>query len=107
YLAFLALRAVARRTPGAVIVCAGVAAGLAPVLAAIFFTVEYAVGGNDAATVTTVAAAMIGVHVLIGIGEGILTGLTVGAVMAVRPDLVYGARDLMARDGPPAALAVH
>jgi len=107
YLAFVVLRAVARRTPGALIVCAGVAAGLAPVLAAMFFTVEYAVGGNGAASVSTVAAAMIGVHVLIGIGEGILTGLTIGAVMAVRPDLVYGARHLLARDRPPAAVAVE
>jgi cobalt/nickel transport system permease protein len=37
---------------------------------------------------------MIGVHVLIGIGEGVITALAVGAVMAMRPDLVYGARDL-------------
>jgi cobalt/nickel transport system permease protein len=107
YLAFVVLRAVARRTPGALIVCAGVAAGLAPVLAAMFFTVEYAVGGNGAASVSTVAAAMIGVHVLIGIGEGILTGLTIGAVMAVRPDLVYGARNLIDRHRPPAAVAVQ
>ena len=38
---------------------------------------------------------MVGVHTLIGIGEGIITGLTVSSVLAVRPDLVYGARDLM------------
>jgi cobalt/nickel transport system permease protein len=37
---------------------------------------------------------MIGVHTLIGIGEAVITALTVGAVMATRPDLVYGARDL-------------
>ena len=37
---------------------------------------------------------MIGVHVLIGIGEGIITALAVGSVMAMRPDLVYGARNL-------------
>ena len=49
-----------------------------------------------AASVGTVAAAMVGVHVLIGIGEGVITALTVGAVLAVRPDLVYGARDLAA-----------
>ena len=36
--------------------------------------------------------AMVGVHVLIGIGEAVITGLTVAAVLAVRPDLVYGAR---------------
>jgi cobalt/nickel transport system permease protein len=37
---------------------------------------------------------MIGVHALIGIGEGIITALTVSSVLAVRPDLVYGASDL-------------
>ena len=42
---------------------------------------------------------MIGVHVLIGIGEGIITALAVGSVMAMRPDLVYGARDLHATAG--------
>ncbi|MGH3391404.1 MAG: energy-coupling factor ABC transporter permease, partial [Actinomadura sp.] len=40
----------------------------------------------------TVAAAMIGVHVLIGIGEAVITMVTVSSVLAVRPDLVYGAR---------------
>ena len=40
---------------------------------------------------------MIGVHVLIGIGEAAITALTVGAVVAVRPDLVHGARDLRQR----------
>jgi cobalt/nickel transport system permease protein len=34
------------------------------------------------------------VHALIGIGEGIITGLAIAAVMSMRPDLVYGARDL-------------
>jgi cobalt/nickel transport system permease protein len=37
---------------------------------------------------------MVGVHILIGIGEAAITALTVGAVIAVRPDLVYGARGL-------------
>jgi cobalt/nickel transport system permease protein len=34
------------------------------------------------------------VHLLIGIGEAIITALTVSAVMSSRPDLVYGARTL-------------
>ena len=34
---------------------------------------------------------MVGTHLLIGIGEGLITALTVGAVLATRPDLVYGA----------------
>jgi ABC-type Co2+ transport system permease subunit len=33
---------------------------------------------------------MIGTHVLIGIGEGIITALTVSAVLASRSDLVFG-----------------
>jgi cobalt/nickel transport system permease protein len=41
-----------------------------------------------------VLGVMVGVHTLIGIGEGIITALTVAAVLAVRPDLVHGAADL-------------
>ena len=63
-------------------------------LAAIAFTLEYAIGGNDVASVATVGWAMIGVHALIGIGEGVITALTVSAVMSSRPDLVYGAGNL-------------
>jgi cobalt/nickel transport system permease protein len=33
---------------------------------------------------------MIGTHVLIGIGEAIITALTVSAVLASRSDLVFG-----------------
>ena len=47
--------------------------------------------------------AMVGVHTLIGIGEGVITALTVSAVLATRPDLVYGARDLAADRRAPAA----
>ena len=37
---------------------------------------------------------MVGVHVFIGVGEGVISALVVGAVLLSRPDLVYGARDL-------------
>jgi cobalt/nickel transport system permease protein len=43
-----------------------------------------------------VAGATIGVHALIGIGEAVITALTVGAVLSVRPDLVYGAKHIAA-----------
>jgi cobalt/nickel transport system permease protein len=39
-----------------------------------------------------VFAAMVGVHSLIGIGEGLISAATVAAVLSVRPDLVFGAR---------------
>ena len=70
------------------------AAGISVVLASLAFVVEYAAGGNGGAPVGTVFAAMVGVHTLIGIGEGIITALTVGGVLGVRPDLGYGAADL-------------
>jgi cobalt/nickel transport system permease protein len=44
--------------------------------------------------VGSVAAAMVGVHLLIGLGEAAITVAVLGAVLAVRPDLVRGARHL-------------
>ncbi|MCX4526263.1 MULTISPECIES: energy-coupling factor ABC transporter permease [unclassified Streptomyces] len=64
--------------------------------AAAAFTAIYAVGGTTDVPVGKVFTAMVGVHVLIGIGEAAITAATVGAVLAVRPDLVHGARGLTA-----------
>jgi cobalt/nickel transport system permease protein len=94
YAVFLLLRRALPRTRTSVTISAGVAAGISVVLASLAFVVEYAIGGNGGASVGTVFAAMVGVHTLIGIGEGIITALTVGVVLGVRPDLVYGAADL-------------
>src|SRR5262245_28217987 len=82
-LVFLVVKKLLPRTKSAVATASGIAAGLAPPLAALVFTLEYAIGGNAAASVGTVAVAMIGVHVLIGIGEGIITAMAVGSVLAV------------------------
>jgi cobalt/nickel transport system permease protein len=94
YAGFLLLRRALPATRTGATISAGVAAGISVVLASLAFVVEYAVGGNGGASVGTVIAAMVGVHTLIGIGEGIITALTVGVVLGVRPDLVYGAADL-------------
>ncbi|TXL86928.1 energy-coupling factor ABC transporter permease [Streptomyces sp. IB2014 016-6] len=64
--------------------------------AAAAFTLLYAIGGTTDVPIGKVLTAMVGVHVLIGIGEAAITALTVGAVIAVRPDLVHGARGLAA-----------
>ncbi|MFB6618130.1 energy-coupling factor ABC transporter permease [Streptomyces sp. NPDC085524] len=64
--------------------------------AAAAFTAIYAVGGTTDVPIGKVLTAMVGVHVLIGIGEAAITAATVGAVIAVRPDLVHGARGLTA-----------
>jgi cobalt/nickel transport system permease protein len=105
---FVLLRRALPATRTSVMVSSGIAAGISVVLAASAFVLEYAVGGTGNAPVGTVLAAMVGVHTLIGIGEGVITALTVGVVLGVRPDLVYGAQDLQApltlgtRPGPAA-----
>ncbi len=108
YAVFLLLRAVLPKRESSVVVASGIAAGLGVVLASLGFAFEYAIGGTGGASVGTVTAAMVGVHTLIGVGEGIVTAFTVSAVLATRPDLVHGARDLLARrltTPNPAALA--
>ena len=92
---FRLLRRALPATKTSVVVASGIAAGVSVVLAASAFVLEYAIGCAGIAPVGTVFAAMVGVHTLIGIGEGIITALTVGVVMSVRPDLVYGAADLV------------
>jgi cobalt/nickel transport system permease protein len=100
YLLFVGLRRLLPARPGSVAVAAGVAAGLSVVVASVAFAIEYAIGGSGGASVATVVGAMVGVHALIGIGEGVITALVVSAVLATRPDLVWGARDLELATSP-------
>jgi cobalt/nickel transport system permease protein len=94
YGVFLVLRKALGNRVWSVTTASGIAAFLVPIIASVFFTLEYAIGGNDAVSVRALAGAMIGVHALIGIGEGIITAMAISAVMAMRPDLVYGARGI-------------
>ncbi len=99
YLIFRALLRAAPRRTSVVPLVAGLAAGLSVPLAALSFVLEYAIGGTvDGLSLGSLTVAMVGVHLLIGIGEGIITALTVGLVMNSRPDLVYGARSLRIED---------
>lgn len=91
YLIYRVLLRVTTRSDRGVALSAGIAAFLSVPLAALGFVVQFAIGGVGAASMSTVFGTMLGTHLLIGFGEGILTGLVVGAVMASRPDLVYGA----------------
>ncbi|MFE1590464.1 energy-coupling factor ABC transporter permease [Streptomyces sp. NPDC058737] len=97
YALFRGLVKVLPRTRRSVTVASFVAALVSVPAAALAFTVLYWIGGTTDVAIGKVATAMIGVHVLIGIGEAVITALTVGAVIAVRPDLVYGARGLRQR----------
>ncbi|MFC9286993.1 energy-coupling factor ABC transporter permease [Streptomyces sp. NPDC057052] len=97
YAVFRALLKVLPRGRRSVTVASFAAALLSVPAAALSFTLMYAVGGTTDVAIDKVATAMVGVHVLIGVGEAAITALTVGAVIAVRPDLVYGARGLRQR----------
>ena len=62
---------------------------LSVVFSSIAFVLEYAIGGTVAVPLGSVLIAMVSSHVLIGIGEGIITGLIVSLLLRVRSDLVY------------------
>ncbi|WP_411075516.1 energy-coupling factor ABC transporter permease [Streptomyces sp. cmx-4-7] len=96
YALFRGLVLVLPRTRRSVAIASFAAALVSVPAAAAAFTLIYAVGGTTDVPVGKVLTAMVGVHVLIGVGEAAITMLTVGAVVAVRPDLVYGARGLTA-----------
>ncbi|MFD9392658.1 energy-coupling factor ABC transporter permease [Streptomyces sp. NPDC060000] len=97
YAVFRGLVKVLPRSRRSITAASFVAAVLSVPAAAVAFTLVYWIGGTTDVAIGRVATAMIGVHVLIGIGEAVITALTVGAVVAVRPDLVHGARDLRQR----------
>ena len=96
---YLVYRGVLRVLPqrrASVPIAAAVAAALSVPMAAASFVLQFAVGGTvEDLSLSAVLAAMVGVHLLIGIGEALITLFTVGLVMSSRPDLVYGARALV------------
>ncbi len=102
YAAAVALYAIARRrTPDLPVPALGVisfiAALIGTVCAAMAFVLEYAIGGAGITSLPTVAGYMFGTHALIGIGEGLITAVTVMAVARSRPDLVYLLRGARAK----------
>lgn len=91
YLVYRLIFRVAGSRSDRVAAVAGIAAFLSVPLAGLGFVLEFALGGTaESLSLGAVLAAMIGTHLLIGIGEGVITFFVVGAVMKARPDLVYG-----------------
>ena len=66
----------------------GIAAALSVVAAAIFAAIELSISGTG--KVNIVLPAMTGVHILIGIGEGLITGGVLAYLSQARPDLLPG-----------------
>lgn len=97
YATYRALRGL---VPGGQRVAAFVAAWLSVVIAAVLTTLELVASGT-----TTMALAMplmAGLHVLIGIGEGVITVAALSYLLATRPDLVateYGPQAAVGKRG--------
>lgn len=89
FLIAVALRPLVTRGRIGLVAVAFVAAFANTVIASLGFVLEFALGGDAAFSLAGVAGTVVGVHCLIGVGEGVITALTVGAVASVRPDLVY------------------
>lgn len=67
---------------------AGIAAGISVVVAAVACAIELALSGT--APPLLVLPAMAGVHILIGIGEGLITSGVLAYLATARPDLLPG-----------------
>jgi cobalamin biosynthesis protein CbiM len=90
YGVFLLLQKVLPQSKSGTTLAAGLAGLVSVPAAALGFVLQYAIGATATFKVSTVLTAMVSTHTLIGIGEAIITALAVGAVLASRPDLVFG-----------------
>ena len=87
---FMLLKKIFPKTKSWLVIATFVSALISVPAAAIGFVIQYAIGANATFSAGTVLNAMVGTHILIGIGEAIITALTVSAVLASRSDLVFG-----------------
>jgi len=78
----------ARAQPARVVAAGCFAAWAAVVLASVFASLQLVVSG--AVRLDRALPAMVAVHMLIGVGEGLITACVAAFVLRTRPDLVYG-----------------
>jgi cobalamin biosynthesis protein CbiM len=90
YGVFLLVRKIMPKKKASIAVASAIAGLVSVPAAAAGFVLEYAVGATATYETSAVLVGMIGTHILIGIGEAIITFLTVSAVLASRSDLVFG-----------------
>ena len=90
YAVFLLVRKILPKNKSSISIAAATAGLISVPIAAVGFVFQYSLGATATFSVSAVLGAMVGTHILIGIGEAIITALTVSAVMASRSDLVFG-----------------
>lgn len=84
------------RTATSLTVATFVASVISVLISAQGFVLQYWLGGATELSLGLggLSATLAGTHLLIGIGEGLITATTVATVAKVRPDLVYALRGL-------------
>lgn len=92
---FVVARRVLPRSRTGVVIASAVGAYFSVPVAAATFAVLFGIGGNVDLEFSSVLAAMVGTHLLIGIGEAAITAAVISAVVGTRPDLVHGASHLV------------
>lgn len=98
WLVLIGVRAALPKRVSSIPIAAAIGALVSVPVAAAVFTALFTVGGVADIATGTVLSAMVGWHTVIGLGEALITGLVVGSVVATRPDLVYAARPVMAKN---------
>ena len=96
HLVFLAARILLPKRVAMVAPAAALAAVVSVAASAATFVLLYSVGGVVPIPFDTLLTAMLGVHLLIGVGEAVITFVVVAGLVGVRPDLVRGARGVLA-----------
>ena len=97
YGVFLLVKKILPKNKPSITTAAAIAGFISVPAAVMGFLLQYAIGANSTFSLTAVFTGMMGTHLLIGIGEAVITAFSVTAVMASRPDLVYGYRGTKAQ----------
>lgn len=82
-------------TRGGITLASGIAAFVSVLAAATAFSFAFTIGGSASIDPPVLFRAMLGVHLLIAVAEGVITAGVVSLVVSVRPDLVAGAHELV------------
>ncbi|MDI6799780.1 MAG: energy-coupling factor ABC transporter permease [Actinomycetota bacterium] len=99
YYIFAALRPLLAKNRAGFIASVALGSWLSVILASAFCALEIAASGHSPLSV--VLPAMLSVHVLIGIGEAMMTVVVVNMILSVRPDLIrtYKSEDSLTTGG--------
>ena len=92
YAVFLLVKKILPKNKASITTAATIAGFISVPAAVMGFLLQYALGANSTFSLAAVFTGVMSTHILIGIGEAVITAFSVTAVMATRPDLVYGYR---------------